>query len=117
MGTSTRPVLLILPERANTLVPGLFSVPKLRNQSAPWKTMAGTLARVSTLLMMVGQWNRPDSNGKGGFWSGSPRRPSTEFISAVSSPQTNAPAPMRISRSKLKSEPRMFSPSSPASRA
>ena len=35
MGTSTRPVCLILPPRANTLVPGLFSVPMLRNQSAP----------------------------------------------------------------------------------
>ena len=35
MGTSTRPVLLILPPRANTLVPLLFSVPMEANQSAP----------------------------------------------------------------------------------
>jgi mRNA-degrading endonuclease toxin of MazEF toxin-antitoxin module len=44
MGTSTRPVLLILPPRANTLVPLLFSVPMLANQSAPFRMIWATLA-------------------------------------------------------------------------
>ena len=35
MGISTRPVLLILPPRANTFVPLDFSVPMEANQSAP----------------------------------------------------------------------------------
>ena len=38
-----------------------------------------------------------------------PRYPSSEAISALSSPQTKAPAPMRNSMSKLKPLPRMFS--------
>ena len=45
-----------------------------------------------------------------------PRLPSSEAMSAVSSPQTNAPAPRRTSTLKLKSVPRIFSPSSPAAR-
>ena len=36
---------------------------------------------------------KPASAGKGGFKVGSPRFPSIEWISAVSSPHTNAPAP------------------------
>ena len=44
MGTSTRPVFLILPTRLNTLVPLLCSVPSPENQSAPFKRMTGTLA-------------------------------------------------------------------------
>ena len=43
--------------------------------------------------------DRPDTADAG---VGVPRRPSIEAISAVSSPQTNAPAPSRISTSKLK---------------
>ena len=39
-----------------------------------------------------------------------PRLPSTEAISAVSSPQTNAPAPSRKSMRKLKRVPQMFAP-------
>jgi len=35
MGTSTRPVLLILPVRAKMAVPGLFLVPMALNQRAP----------------------------------------------------------------------------------
>ena len=44
MGTSTRPVLVILPPRAKTLVPGDFSVPMERNQSAPLRIIWGMLA-------------------------------------------------------------------------
>ena len=60
------------------------------------------LAKVSTLLSTVGLPHRPLTAGNGGRGRGSPRLPSMEAISAVSSPQTNAPAPMRISRSKSK---------------
>jgi hypothetical protein len=35
IGTSMRPVLLILPARAKTLVPLLFSVPMPANHAAP----------------------------------------------------------------------------------
>ena len=55
--------------------------------------MTGTLAQVSTLLMAVGLPSMPLSIGKGGRWRGSPILPSMERISAVSSPQTKAPAP------------------------
>ena len=51
------------------------------------------LARVSTLFTMVGFWKRPATEGNGGRGRGMPRRPSTEAMSAVSSPQTKAPAP------------------------
>ena len=54
MGTSIRPTLVILPARAKTLVPLLVAVPMEENQSAPLTMMAGMLAKVSTLLTMVG---------------------------------------------------------------
>ena len=44
MGTSTKPVLLILPPRAKTLVPLLFSVPMAENHSGPLRMIWGTLA-------------------------------------------------------------------------
>src|SRR5262245_2902278 len=53
-GTSTSPVWTTLPVRQNTLVPLLFSVPMAANHSGPRRTMAGTLANVSTLLSRVG---------------------------------------------------------------
>ena len=67
------------------------------NQSAPRAMIAGMLANVSTLLISVGLPHRPDSGGYGGRGRGCPRLPSIEAISAVSSPHTNAPAPMRRS--------------------
>jgi hypothetical protein len=48
--------------------------------------MCGTAASVSTLLMVVGFPKRPATAGKGGLMRGLPRRPSSEFMSAVSSP-------------------------------
>src|SRR3990172_4947277 len=93
MGTSTRPMLFSAPERANTFVPLLFSVPRLANQSAPLRMMGGTLAKVSTLLSTDGRCQRPFTAGNGGFGLGMPRLPSMDAMSAVSSPQTNAPAP------------------------
>jgi len=79
--------------------------------------MPGTLAYVSTLFNTVGLCHSPLIAGNGGRGRGSPRLPSIEVNKAVSSPQTNAPEPMRISKSKSKPEPRMFLPSRPRSRA
>ena len=42
---------------------------------------------VSTLLMPVGLPNTPRCTGNGGLFLGSPRLPSIELNSAVSSPQ------------------------------
>ena len=61
--------------------------------SAPLMRMCGTAASVSTLLIVVGWPNSPATAGNGGLMRGLPRRPSSEFISAVSSPQMYAPAP------------------------
>src|ERR1035438_10525213 len=113
IGTSIRPVLLILPASANTFVPLLFSVPMLANQSAPLRMIGATLANVSTLLISVGQAHKPLSAGKGGRGRGVPRLPSTEAISAVSSPQTNAPAPIRRSLLELKGDSKIPLPKSP----
>src|SRR5208283_2139356 len=88
IGTSMRPVLLIFPASANTFVPLLFSVPMLANHSAPLRKIGGTLANVSTLLISVGQFHNPLSAGNGGRGRGVPRLPSTDIISAVSSPHT-----------------------------
>src|SRR5690348_7295369 len=66
MGTSISPVFLILPASANTLVPLLFSVPIVENHSGPLRIIEGTFAKVSTLLMSVGQPQSPDSAGNGG---------------------------------------------------
>src|ERR1035441_5633620 len=94
MGISTRPVLAIFPVRAKTLVPLLLSVPMLEYHCGPLRRMGAILAKVSTLLMRVGQPHRPETAGYGGRGRGWPRSPSMEAIRAVSSPQTNAPAPI-----------------------
>ena len=59
IGTSTRPVFLILPTREKIFVPLLFSVPNCVNQSAPLLMISGTLAQVSTLLRLVGLSQSP----------------------------------------------------------
>ena len=96
IGTSIKPVLFTSPVRANVFVPLEVSVPIELNQSAPFKMITGTLARVSTLLINVGLPNRPLFAGNGGFGLGIPLSPSIDAIRAVSSPQTNAPAPSLI---------------------
>ena len=93
IGTSTRPVRLILPTSEKILVPFDLPVPMASNQAAPFLTILGIVARVSTLLMQVGNPQSPLSTGNGGFGFGSPIWSSSEAISAVSSPQTKAPAP------------------------
>ena len=112
---STRPMLLTLPPRQNTFVPGDFSVPYFLNSSTPSRRMNGTVASVSTLFRTVGFCHRPETAGKGGRGRGIPRLPMIEFRRAVSSPQTNAPAPRRTCAWKLNPEPRMLSPRSPCS--
>ncbi len=93
MGTSTRPTLLTSPVSAKTFVPLDFSVPTPAYHSPPRRMIWPMLARVSTLLSTLGLAQRPATAGKGGRGRGMPRLPSMEVISAVSSPQTKAPAP------------------------
>ena len=95
----------------------LPSVPMEANHFAPFKSMGEMFAHVSTLFKTVGFENTPHVAENGGRGRGSPRKPSIDFMSAVSSPQTNAPAPRRISISKSNPLPRIFLPRSPYSRA
>ena len=75
------------PEMQNTLVPVLFSRPIPANQLAPRRRMVGTTAMDSTLFTVVGQPHTPQAAGNGGFRRGWPFLPSSDSISAVSSPQ------------------------------
>ncbi len=113
MGTSISPVLATSPVMAKVLVPGLVFVPTARKASAPFNRIKGTLAKVSTLFILVGFPQYPDCAGKGGLSLGIPRSPSMEAIRAVSSPHTKAPAPCFILRLKLKPESNKFSPRKP----
>ena len=115
MGTSAKPLLLIFPAKANTLVPLDFSVPMDANQSAPFLNIVGMFEKLSTLLMTVGLFHRPELAGNGGLGRGSPRIPITELRRAVSSPHTNAPAPSLTSMLKSKPEFRISLPKSPSS--
>ncbi len=65
------------------------------------------------MLITVAFSNKPDSLGNGGLERGSPLFPSIEAISAVSSPQTKAPAPNLILTLKSKPLSKIFSPSNP----
>ena len=114
-GTSTSPVLFIFPVRAKTLVPLLFSVPKDAYHSPPLVIIWGTLAQVSTLLILEGFPHTPFWAGNGGLGLGIPLFPSMEFMRAVSSPQTKAPAPSFTMISRSKPEPNMFLPRNPLS--
>ena len=62
-------------------------MPIAANAAPPSRTIAGMLASVSTLLTVVGLPNSPTSTGNGGLLRGSPRLPSIDSNSAVSSPQ------------------------------
>ena len=63
--------------------------------------------------MMVGMPCKPAIAGNGGRDFGIPRFPSIDAIRAVSSPQTNAPAPSFMVISKSKPEPKMSWPNRP----
>src|SRR4030067_1889521 len=62
IGTSTWPVLLMLPTSEKILGPLLPPVPVVRYQSEPRFTMKGTLAQVSTLFRFVGLSYSPRSD-------------------------------------------------------
>ena len=105
IGTSIRPVLFILPTRENIFVPLECSVPMSEYHCQPLFIITGTFAQVSTLFRLVGLSHRPFSTVCTYFALGSPNLPSSEAISAVDSPQTNAPPPLVIFISKSKPEP------------
>src|SRR5271157_4160131 len=117
MGTSTNPILFILPTTEKTFVPELFLQPMLENHFAPLLIMAGTFAHVSTLFRLEGLSHSPCSTVCMYFALGSPALPSREVIRAVDSPQTNAPAPLPIFRSKSNPVFRIFFPRKPYSLA
>src|SRR5512137_3022254 len=96
IGTSTMPLLAILPVSPNTAVPLLPSVPIPANQSAPLSIIRGTLASVLRLFVHVGNPHSPASTDRGGLTRGIPRLPSIEHSRALPSPQTQAPAPCEI---------------------
>ena len=96
--------------RANTFVPLENSVPIAEKAAPPLRMIHATFANVSTLLMFDGLSTNPFSAGNGGFSRGMPRLPSSDSMSAVSSPQTNAPAPALMRSSHEKPDPRMFLP-------
>ena len=91
------------PERPKHLMP--CPRPSPVHQAAPRPTMSGTAKSVSTLLITVGRPQSPASTGNGGLARGMARRPSSDSISAVSSPRTKPPAPRRTSTSTEKSLP------------
>ena len=105
IGTSISPVLVTAPVRAKTFVPLERSVPIALSQSPPRLITAGILAKVSTLFINVGQPQRPEAAGYGGRGFGVPLPPCIDAISAVSSPHTKAPAPIRTSTWKSKRVP------------
>src|SRR3954468_15676642 len=107
----------MLPHTDHSLVPVLFGLSGRANflyQSAPLFRMCGTAASVSTLLIVVGCPNRPATAGNGGLIRGLPRRPSSEFMSAVSSPQMYAPAPRCTHTFTVLPLPMAFLPRMPA---
>src|SRR5713226_8444950 len=94
-------------------VPPFFGVPRLAYASPPSLMIDGTALSVSTLLMMVGHPYNPTTAGNGGLMRGYPRLPSSDSISADSSPHSYAPAPVCASKSKSNPVPRMFFPRYP----
>src|SRR3989338_8381285 len=63
MGTSTSPVFLTLPARANIFVPLLPAVPMPLYHFAPFSIIGGMLASVSTLFIHVGFPHSPEIAG------------------------------------------------------
>ena len=100
IASSTTHGVFTCPLIWNSLVPRLFSAPKLANHSAPRRRIVGATAIDSTLLTVVGQPYRPAPAGNGGFSRGWPFLPSRLSSIAVSSPQMYAPAPRWTNTSK-----------------
>ena len=82
------PPRAILPANWKTCVPSERPVPRAAYAAAPSAIIAGTLARVKTLLIIVGLPNKPAIAGSGGFERITPRLPSMLSSIAVSSPHT-----------------------------
>ena len=84
------------PQTENSFVPVLLGLERdiALCHAAPCVMMCGTTASVSTLLIVVGIPKTPKAAGNGGLMRGLPRLPSIELMSAVSSPQMYAPAPL-----------------------
>src|SRR5512140_1788718 len=110
----------MLPHTEYSLVPVLFGLSARENflyHAAPFVRMCGTADSVSTLLIVVGWPKTPATAGNGGLMRGLPRRPSIEFIIAVSSPQMYAPAPLCTQMLIFFPVPMALSPMMPAARA
>src|SRR5262249_12672111 len=110
----------MLPHTEYNLVPvdfGLSGRIHFLYQSAPLLRMCGTATSVSTLLIVVGCAKTPATAGNGGLMRGLPRFPSSEFMSAVSSPQMYAPAPRCTHTFTVLPEPIAFLPRMPAADA
>ncbi len=86
MGSSYTPGRFRCPLKQNNRVPPFLGGPSLANHSAPPSRICGTLANVSALLMTVGPPHNPTTAGNGGRIRGMPRLPSSDSISADSSP-------------------------------
>lgn len=101
---------LTWPEMLKSFVPEFLSLPKPENHTPPRRQISGATATVSTLDTVVGHPNTPDavrkqtgfkasmvaqmgrlyspmSAGNGGLSRGFPCLPSSDSMSAVSSPQ------------------------------
>ncbi len=85
--TSYTPGRSTQPERQNSRGPVESGVPIRAYASPPSVSTSSTFTSVSTLLIPVGLPNTPRSTGNGGLFRGSPRLPSIELNSEVSSPQ------------------------------
>ena len=78
----------MFPANWKTCVPRDRPVPRAAYAAAPDAIISGTLARVKTLLIIVGLPNKPAIAGSGGFERITPRFPSRLSSIAVSSPHT-----------------------------
>src|SRR6185437_7082941 len=94
--TSKLPGRLTWPVTEKIFGPPLLGLPRLRNQSAPLRNIAGAEAKVSVLLIVVGRPYQPQQAGNGGLKRGWPFLPSSDSISEVSSPHIYAPAPSAL---------------------
>ena len=111
--TSYTPGASTQPERQNRRGPVESGVPILAYSEPPSVSTSSTFTSVSTLLIPVGLPKTPRSTGNGGLLRGSPRLPSIELNSEVSSPQMYAPAPRRSSTSNANPSPITSVPRNP----
>ena len=104
------PGLTTRPLTPKSRVPPSLGRPSSRNQSAPFRTMAGTLASVSTLLMTVGRPNRPTDGRERRLEPGMAALPFERFEEGRLFAADIGPAPRWTWTSRRKPAPRMFCP-------